>query len=99
MQFSILAIAALAVVIRAAPPALSQQTRQVRTASERLGLKWLGGNSTLPKILYAHALALNAFLLTLPVCCIREVLSPVAQRTEHSMTPNMANFQSPEKKS
>lgn len=43
-----LTIAALAVYSHAAP---TFARRNVTTASERLGLKWLGNNSTLPKIL------------------------------------------------
>jgi len=52
MLFAGIAVAALAVVAEAAPTAHRIQARQnVTTASERLGLQWLGGNSSLPKIL------------------------------------------------
>jgi L-asparaginase len=54
MRFSTLAIAGLTAVSSAAPTALRPKTRQAQTASERLGLTWLGGNSSLPKILYAN---------------------------------------------
>ncbi|KAI4606575.1 hypothetical protein J4E80_010111 [Alternaria sp. BMP 0032] len=42
-------VASLSVVGNAAPTA--SQPRQATTASERLGLTWLGGNSSLPKVL------------------------------------------------
>jgi L-asparaginase len=46
------AIAALIITASAAPLLHHNQARQnVTTASERLGLQWLGGNSSLPKIL------------------------------------------------
>jgi L-asparaginase len=53
MRFSNLAIAALATVSSAAPVTSLPKARRAQTASERLGLTWLGGNSSLPKILYA----------------------------------------------
>ena len=53
MHLAGIAIAALAAVSEAAPTVTHRiQPRQnVTTASERLGLQWLGGNSSLPKIL------------------------------------------------
>jgi L-asparaginase len=72
MRFSIYAIVSLIAVSSAAPFASPPKARQARTASERLGLKWFGGNSTLPKILYdrpsslfpIHPLTLNSVLYT-----------------------------------
>jgi L-asparaginase len=53
MRFSNVAVAAtLCAVASAAPTASRIQPRQATTASERLGLTWLGGNSSLPKVLY-----------------------------------------------
>jgi L-asparaginase len=52
MRFFIFAISALTAVSSAAPAASPPKVRQAKTASERLGLTWLGGNSSLPKILY-----------------------------------------------
>lgn len=55
MRFSILTVATtfLLTAVNAVPATARLRTRQASTASERLGLKWLGGgNSTLPKILY-----------------------------------------------
>jgi L-asparaginase len=52
MLFASITIAALAAVAETAPTAHRIQPRQnATTASERLGLQWLGGNSSLPKIL------------------------------------------------
>ena len=50
VRFSRLAVAALAVAVEAAPFIQARQNNAT-TASERLGLTWLGGNSSLPKIL------------------------------------------------
>ncbi|KAF2254784.1 Asparaginase/glutaminase [Trematosphaeria pertusa] len=55
MRFSGFGIAALATIADAAPTFHRNQARQnVTTASERLGLQWLGGNSSLPKILVLY---------------------------------------------
>ncbi|KAI4906493.1 hypothetical protein J4E90_010567 [Alternaria incomplexa] len=52
MRFINVALAAsLSVVGNTAPTASQSQPRQATTASERLGLTWLGGNSSLPKVL------------------------------------------------
>jgi hypothetical protein len=52
MLFLNTAITALITAASAAPLVHRNQARQnVITASERLGLQWLGGNSSLPKIL------------------------------------------------
>lgn len=45
--------AALSAIGNTAPTISQFQPRQATTASERLGLTWLGGNSSLPKVLYA----------------------------------------------
>jgi L-asparaginase len=54
MHFPSLLYASLAAAVSFAAPSPSLlNPRQANvTASQRLGLKWLGGNSTLPKILY-----------------------------------------------
>jgi L-asparaginase len=53
MRFKTIAAAAiLGAFANAAPTAQRLETRKATTASERLGLTWLGGNSSLPKILY-----------------------------------------------
>lgn len=53
MWFSLVVVALAAMAVDAAPTGRRLQPRQnVTTASERLGLQWLGGNSSLPKILY-----------------------------------------------
>lgn len=54
MRFSIFAIVGLTAVSSAAPSASLPKARQAKTASERLGLTWLGGDSSLPKILYVE---------------------------------------------
>ncbi|KAJ4374312.1 hypothetical protein N0V83_003053 [Neocucurbitaria cava] len=54
MRFSILTTAALTVATGAAPTIPQPQSRQATTASERLGLTWLGNNSSLPKILILY---------------------------------------------
>ncbi|KAF2201093.1 Asparaginase/glutaminase [Delitschia confertaspora ATCC 74209] len=48
-SFSAVALAVIFPFVWAAPTI--KQVRSVTTASERLGLKWIGGNSTLPKVL------------------------------------------------
>jgi hypothetical protein len=100
MHFSTFAVAILVAVSRAAPSAVLPKARRATTASERLGLTWLGGNSSLPKILYA---IFNYFLLVHPlistVYCTQEVPLPAAPSTELSMTPSMANFRSVGKRS
>lgn len=53
MWFSSIMAAVLTAIAAAAPPRSDVNARQATTASERLGLKWLGDNSSLPKILYA----------------------------------------------
>lgn len=53
MRIYFLAAAALVAATSASPATPRPQARQATTASERLGLTWLGGNSSLPKILYA----------------------------------------------
>ncbi|KAF1934773.1 Asparaginase/glutaminase [Clathrospora elynae] len=50
MRFSIITTALVAIT-SAAPLTSRLQTREVTTASERLGLTWLGGNNSLPKVL------------------------------------------------
>lgn len=55
MRYSTVVIAGLAAVSSAAPSASLPKARQAQTASGRLGLKWLGGNSSLPKVLYVKA--------------------------------------------
>lgn len=52
MRFSTLSSVTLLAIVHAAPATRQNQVRQANTASERLGLTWLGGNSSLPKILY-----------------------------------------------
>jgi hypothetical protein len=52
MKITLLAIAALGTFVEAAPAVHNIKERSdISTASERLGLAWLGGNSSLPKIL------------------------------------------------
>jgi L-asparaginase len=51
MRVSCLTIAGLVAVSHAAPSASLPKPRQAKTASERLGLTWMGTNSSLPKIL------------------------------------------------
>ncbi|CAI6336116.1 unnamed protein product [Periconia digitata] len=54
MRFYRFAIAALVAFSEATSPALLHQNtarQNVTTSSQRLGLQWLGGNSTLPKVL------------------------------------------------
>ncbi|KAF2704926.1 Asparaginase/glutaminase [Pleomassaria siparia CBS 279.74] len=53
MLFSKITIAAFIATVNAAPP-VHLGLRNVTTASERLGLQWLGGNSSLPKILVLY---------------------------------------------
>lgn len=52
MRFHSLITIALVAATSASPTASRLQARQATTSSERLGLTWLGGNSSLPKILY-----------------------------------------------
>lgn len=53
MRFHTLATAALVTATTASPSSFKPHVRRATTASERLGLTWLGENGTLPKILYA----------------------------------------------
>jgi hypothetical protein len=99
MQFSTFAVAVLIAVSHAAPSAVLPKARQATTASERLGLTWLGGNSSLPKILYAIFQFLFVHSLISAAYCIQEVPLPAALSTGHSTTPSMANFRSVGKRS
>jgi hypothetical protein len=78
MYFSTIAIAGLTALSSAAPLAALSKTRQATTASERLGLTWLGGNSSLPKILYATSNRSLSHSLTAAAYCTREAPLPAA---------------------
>jgi hypothetical protein len=99
MYYSTILLAGFAAVSSAAPPASLSKARQAQTASERLGLTWLGGNSSLPKVLYEIADTVTMQQLILVVYSIREAQSLAARYMEHLTIHNMVNFRLPESKS